>query len=136
MFFKKLDKLLIFCIGSNCYKSQKLKKSIKLLPLRDLIFHIPIDVFWCADSKYHKINRCFSINKRALGQKLRNAKNQFFNFQSKVGFFTYCSTRLELLIPNLYRFAMICKEISELWPKNRLIYSIFPGLAGNFLYLM
>ena len=113
MFFKKLDKFLIFCIGSNCYKSQKLKKSIKLLPLRDLIFHIPIDVFWCADSKYHKINRCFSVNNRVLGQKLRNAKNRFFNFQFMVQLFTYRSTRLELLILNLYRYSMIFYDI--LW---------------------
>ena len=109
-----LNRYLRFYIGSKVGKRPKFKKSKKTDPLQEPIFYIPIDVFWCPDSKSHKINACFQVYKQVLGQKLNNAKNRFFNFQYKTPLFTYCSTRLELLILNLYRFLTTCKEIKGL----------------------
>ena len=81
--------------SKNRLKTAKFKKSIKTLSWRDSIFHFPIDVFWYADSKYHKINRYFSVNKRILVQKRKNAKNRFLNLryilsQYDSPLFTYC----------------------------------------------
>ena len=113
-----LNRCLIFYIDLKGLKRPKIKKSKKSHPWRDPSFHIPFDVVWCADSKSHQINECFSTLKRVLGQKSNNVKNRFFNFQSETPLLTYCSTRLDLLILNLYRFFMICKETREILSKS------------------